>query len=761
MNRNSKKGFTIVELIIVIAVIAVLAAVLIPTFSNLIQKANEAKDTALVSNLNKAVAMDTSKNETVYDVLTTVRENAGYDVGKINAAATNNEILWDSANNCFVYSVNGEIKYIPDTKTKDVAGNYDYWKISSKQEDIRAGKYSIYWTGANISEISVTTGFDAGEVEVKKVIYNHSGNAQKIAIRTNSESAILEIDAANDTVKHFGEVGIVNIIRTANASYHEFGLANYIQNASGRVVSENGGEIKIVILTEKNSEGDLPAVVQNNGGLINSVYATTNIVADNNNTQANAVILEKWTDSNHSGNVLVEDNAGEEDIINAINEKKDETASKAFSEEIKENAQDGIVYVARIGAKGYTNLNEALAANTENTKVVLLGDYDLPQNFETVETFIGIFDGHGYTIDTSKALNAIEIIGKPTGKSEFRNITLKETARLVKLTGAEKYNYTSVVYDNIDYISTDNTYYELGHNDSLYTSYNYDYATGRWGGNITIENCDVSLNLKGADSSNSSVFLGAYMYAVGNTQVSISNCSYTGTFIGNFVSLVLSNGQETSFAYNEQALVVTNLKNNGTLIGTGGAYAIGAENHDKSTDDKRWIEYYDLVQTTTGGTYTKMDSSKLSVSVDSDKNVSFVDAGTGAVTYKILLYAGRKIYNSEGVEYASNYNFGIEFVVTKDGATDIKQYKFVDYDTAIKSNLITSSDCSNTWLDTNSEIAKGSTYQVVEKDGNAYYVFKFATNENGDTYKVDLQLPTVQVAAYDQNGLIRSVNKVR
>ena len=33
-----KKGFTIVELVIVIAVIAVLAAVLIPTFSSLIQK---------------------------------------------------------------------------------------------------------------------------------------------------------------------------------------------------------------------------------------------------------------------------------------------------------------------------------------------------------------------------------------------------------------------------------------------------------------------------------------------------------------------------------------------------------------------------------------------------------------------------------------------------------------------------------------------------------------------------------------------------
>lgn len=39
--RNNKKGFTIVELVIVIAVIAILAAVLIPTFSGVITKAQD------------------------------------------------------------------------------------------------------------------------------------------------------------------------------------------------------------------------------------------------------------------------------------------------------------------------------------------------------------------------------------------------------------------------------------------------------------------------------------------------------------------------------------------------------------------------------------------------------------------------------------------------------------------------------------------------------------------------------------------------
>lgn len=40
----NKKGFTIVELVIVIAVIGILAAVLIPTFSNVIESANKTAD---------------------------------------------------------------------------------------------------------------------------------------------------------------------------------------------------------------------------------------------------------------------------------------------------------------------------------------------------------------------------------------------------------------------------------------------------------------------------------------------------------------------------------------------------------------------------------------------------------------------------------------------------------------------------------------------------------------------------------------------
>lgn len=56
-NKKTKKGFTIVELVIVIAVVAILAAVLVPTFAGLIKKAQISNDQTLVRNLNTSLAI--------------------------------------------------------------------------------------------------------------------------------------------------------------------------------------------------------------------------------------------------------------------------------------------------------------------------------------------------------------------------------------------------------------------------------------------------------------------------------------------------------------------------------------------------------------------------------------------------------------------------------------------------------------------------------------------------------------------------------
>lgn len=59
---NNKKGFTIVELVIVIAVIGILAAVLIPTFLGVIDKANKSNALSEASNSLKVVLAELAED---------------------------------------------------------------------------------------------------------------------------------------------------------------------------------------------------------------------------------------------------------------------------------------------------------------------------------------------------------------------------------------------------------------------------------------------------------------------------------------------------------------------------------------------------------------------------------------------------------------------------------------------------------------------------------------------------------------------------
>lgn len=260
--KNSKKGFTLVELIIVVAVIALLAAVLIPTFSSLISKANQAKDEALVSNLNKAIALSTEKYDTVYDVLGAVKENAGFDVAKISASVSEHEILWDSVNYCFVYKTEKGITGIPDTQTNKDVKDYQYWRFVNNYDEIATSTYSVYWYGAALNSkkpVTVKVGFDAGEASIAAITYQPDADAEAkkdVKIRTNGGT--LTVNAAKDSVDHYNTADKVDITAVAPNSYHEYGDVVALVVESGRVVVNEGATIKTVVVTSATPEVIVP-----------------------------------------------------------------------------------------------------------------------------------------------------------------------------------------------------------------------------------------------------------------------------------------------------------------------------------------------------------------------------------------------------------------------------------------------------------------------------------------------------------------------
>ncbi len=64
--KNLKKGFTLIELMIVVAIIAILAVVAAPKFGQQLKKAKDSKAVALVGTYRSALTMHAADNEAVY-----------------------------------------------------------------------------------------------------------------------------------------------------------------------------------------------------------------------------------------------------------------------------------------------------------------------------------------------------------------------------------------------------------------------------------------------------------------------------------------------------------------------------------------------------------------------------------------------------------------------------------------------------------------------------------------------------------------------
>ncbi len=433
MNRNTKKGFTIVELIIVIAVIGILAAVLIPTFSGLIRKAMLASDEALVKNLNTALAADAENgtHATMSKALTAAK-NFGFDVDKINAKAGGNEILWDSYNDCFVYVDEGKVTYIPNSKLNGDPADHQLWKIYDKAADIpatTAQKYSIYLADNTATALNSTlaVGFDAGQnTKLTEVTYVGAGSAKEVVINTNGGE--LKVTGNNDTIKHYGSANKI----TVDGTYHEYGATKQLVAIGGTVttqassvvvsiVAQPAGSSKVTIdVSKKVTE----VVVEEQYNANTTVVGTTAVKESATNVNALKEAQKYPADAASVPAGFIVDKTARTLTI------KDDVALMYYGYVL-----DSKKALALDVSKGVSDYKSFWYSNGEYeydgkfVTVTLESDIDLNGAiFEKgMNTFGHSFDGQGHTIKNAKVLDyASQNVGlfAHTRYARFSNLTL-------------------------------------------------------------------------------------------------------------------------------------------------------------------------------------------------------------------------------------------------------------------------------------------------------------------------------------------------
>ena len=211
MINSKKKGFTIVELVIVIAVVAILAAVLIPTFSSLVKKANTSADIQAVRQMNTQLAInEVTEGKTINDVFKALRE-AGMTAKDYTPLSSDTYFFWDEKENRILYTdKNGNVIYPEEYKTATKANGW--YSLSGTIDEtaavIQLNKDAI----SKDNSYTITSAADMSKlikfVEKYRNSYNKAGNS--ITITLTNDIDLMWADLS------FGSLDQANIVFDGN-----------------------------------------------------------------------------------------------------------------------------------------------------------------------------------------------------------------------------------------------------------------------------------------------------------------------------------------------------------------------------------------------------------------------------------------------------------------------------------------------------------------------------------------------------------------
>ena len=431
MRNTNKKGFTIVELVIVVAVIAILAAVLIPTFSSIINKANESADIQALNAMNKILAMEEATFTGTMEIMDAYKvfDNNGIKADTYTALYKGRYYFYDISLGRVLYT-DENYNVLAPQEHKSVVKNSNWRSLNGKINETKVeatnGVYSVdtaeelYYVANNVAGANVELTSDIDLCGASISFTSTSGQLKIVGNKADGKPAVIS-NLVGYNQYNSTEVSADGTTRNYN---------------SGFVSSVIGGTVHLENLVfdncviENPSTGNVAIVVgslsTNSGNTIKNVTVKNCTVAGNRNVGA---IVGMCYDLNAIQNCKVEKTtvlaaSGRSGIIAGLcSSTRDTVAVKAMCNQV--TVSDSTVKIweeyktkqIKITVSGYSNntttlnYNNTEAADLSKEIVYACEKYDKPNQYymhvDNALTWVGT--GSEYT--TIKDANGSDVTG--------------------------------------------------------------------------------------------------------------------------------------------------------------------------------------------------------------------------------------------------------------------------------------------------------------------------------------------------------------
>ena len=373
--------------------------------------------------LDQNFTLDTASNkEKEFTISGTMKTTAGNDYQGLSIDGVS----------ITVYATQAEGEF--DSNRDDYDKDATYTRTNATVVDETTGKTVTLEKGKSYTVGTATiTVSDSGDIT-----YVNSGSGQKVTI--NTDGGNLTVDAANDTVYHYGRVGIVTVTAVAGNSYHEFGDASVLAIAKGRAVIEKSDAVKVLQVTGNEA---IIAVPQN-------VVVDTKLEKD---AGVSEIVIKTVDSSDQVVTVTKIGSDGSATTTEGENQNADtpKELSKIIGTGESGKTTIGVAedYVAMIGSTGYTTLSDAVAAAENGNTITLLRDST--ENGVKVENKGFVLDLNGHTLKIGNPL--VGSTGTETNGFQLNSSAGNVTFKNGTLTTEEAYiliqNYCNLTLDNM------------------------------------------------------------------------------------------------------------------------------------------------------------------------------------------------------------------------------------------------------------------------------------------------------------------------